>query len=75
MSRSTDNRPGLARFSAAIELLQPTGSRTYATFRLGLTEVMAELQAHDVSEIRQTIELAVDMNRAVLIDPKTEKVL
>ena len=75
MSRSTDNRPGLARFSAAIELLQPTGSRTYATFRLGHTEVMAELQAHDVSEIRQTIELSVDMNRAVLIDPRTEKVL
>src|SRR5207237_9313970 len=28
-------RAGLARHSAIVELLQPTGSRTYATFSLG----------------------------------------
>ena len=33
-----------------IELVQPTGSRTYATFRLGGIDVMAELEAHDVLE-------------------------
>lgn len=75
MSRASDTRPGLARFTAGIELLQPTGSRTYATFKLGGVDVMAELQAHDVTEINQKIELSVDMNRAVLIDPLTEKVI
>ena len=68
-------RAGLARYGAVIELLQPTGSRTYATFNLGTTRAVAELQAHDVSAPGQKIELAIDMNRVILIDPATNKVL
>ncbi len=77
MSRALqgDVRPGLTRCNANIELLQPTGSRTYATFKLGGTEVIAELQAHDVTEINQRVELTANMNRAVIIDPVSEKVL
>ena len=68
-------RPGLVRYTAAIELVQPTGSRTYATFKLGGAAVVAELQAHDVSQPGETIELAIDMNRVVLMDPATELVV
>ena len=70
-----DNRVGVARHTATIELLQPTGSRTYATFRLGNADVVAELQAHDVTAVNEKVELAFDMNRAVLIDAGTEKVI
>ena len=70
-----DSRAGLARHAATIELLQPTGSRTYVTFKLGATDVVAELQAHDATQINQKIDVSIDMNRAVLIDPDTEKVL
>jgi multiple sugar transport system ATP-binding protein len=72
---SGELRQGLVRHVALIELVQPTGSRTYATFRLGGAEVVAELQAHDVSQPGETIELAIDMNRVVLIDPATELVV
>src|SRR6266404_4578637 len=77
MSRALqgDVRPGLTRCNANIELLQPTGSRTYATFKLGGTEVIAELQAHDVTEINQRVELTANMNRAIIIDPSNERVL
>ena len=75
MSRASDNRPGGVSFTAGIELLQPTGSRTYATFKLGGVDVVAELQAHDVTEIHQKIDLSMDMNRVILIDPATEKVI
>jgi multiple sugar transport system ATP-binding protein len=77
MSRalSGDTRAGLARLTALIDLVQPTGARTYATFKLGGSEAVAELQAHDVSEPGTRIELAIDMNRAVLIDPSTELVI
>ena len=68
-------RAGLARHSAIVELLQPTGSRTYATFSLGGTRAVAELQAHDVSAINEKIELSIDMNRVVLIDPATNRVI
>ncbi len=68
-------RAGLAPLSVTIDLIQPTGSRTYATFALAGTEVMAELQAHDVERTGERLQLHVDMNRAVLIDPQTELVL
>ena len=70
-----DSRAGLSRCTASIDLVQPTGSRTYGTFRLGGQEVIAELQAHDVPKVHEQIELAIDMNRALLIDPQTEAVL
>jgi multiple sugar transport system ATP-binding protein len=74
-AQSAAARSGLASHSATIELLQPTGSRTYVTFKLGNADVVAELQAHDATQIGQQIELSIDMNRAVLIDPESEKVL
>ena len=74
-AQSAAARSGLASHSAKIELLQPTGSRTYVTFKLGNADVVAELQAHDATQIGQQIELSIDMNRAVLIDPESEKVL
>src|SRR5690349_6846947 len=40
---------GTARVPAIIELVQPTGSRTYATIRLAGEAMVAELEAHDVS--------------------------
>jgi multiple sugar transport system ATP-binding protein len=74
-SRDGDTRAGVVRFAARIDLVQPTGARTYATFALGGVETVAELQAHDVSQPGEPIELAVDMNRAVIIEPSTEKVV
>jgi multiple sugar transport system ATP-binding protein len=68
-------RSGLARYAATVDLVQPTGSRTYATFKLGGTEAIAELEAHDVQRANERIELALDMNRAVFIDPGTQRVL
>jgi multiple sugar transport system ATP-binding protein len=70
-----DHRPGLASLEAVVDLLQPTGSRTYATVRLGGVETVAELQAHDVSRRGERLELAIDMNRTVLIDSATDRVI
>jgi multiple sugar transport system ATP-binding protein len=69
------SRPGLATHLARIDLVLPTGARTYATFQLGGAAVVAELQAHDVSQPGEQVLVAVDMNRAVLIDPATEQVI
>jgi multiple sugar transport system ATP-binding protein len=68
-------RSGHARLSAVIELVQPTGSRVFITFPLGQASAMAELDPHDVPHPAETIELDLDMNRAVLIDPQTERVI
>ncbi len=72
-TRASGERPaeGMLRLTVTIELLQPTGSRTYATFRLGGEPVVAELQAHDVSRIGESIPVDVDLRRASLFDAQT----
>src|SRR3712207_5424008 len=54
---------GCFRCDATIELIQPTGSRSYATFRLAGAAVMAELQAHDVSRPGEHIQIDINMMR------------
>ena len=74
-SHATNGRGGLVRLGVVIDLLQPTGSRLYGAFRVGETEVLAELQAHDVEKPGDRVEVLIDMNRAVLIDPESERVI
>jgi multiple sugar transport system ATP-binding protein len=66
---------GSARLDTTIEILQPTGSRTYATFRLGGEPVIAELQAHDVSRPGERIALDVNLSRASVFDAVTERAI
>jgi multiple sugar transport system ATP-binding protein len=68
-------RNGHARRAVKVELVQPTGSRAYITFPFGDTPVVAELDPYDVQKPGELIELDFDMNRAVLIDPQTERVI
>ena len=63
---------GFARYDATIELIQPTGSRSYATFQLGGKPVMAELQAHDVSRPGEKIPIDINLMRASLFDAASE---
>jgi multiple sugar transport system ATP-binding protein len=65
--------PGVSRVDAGVELLQPTGSRTFATFRLAGVPILAELQAHDVSRPGERISLDLNLNRASIFDAATEK--
>jgi multiple sugar transport system ATP-binding protein len=66
---------GHVRVQTTVELIQPTGSRTYISFSLGGVSVMAEVEAHDVERPGVPIALDLDMNRAVLIDPQTNRVI
>ena len=74
-AKASEIRAGLAKLPVTFDLIQPTGSRTYGTFKLGGIEVTAELQAHDAEKPGEQLELHVDMNRAVVIDPVSERVL
>jgi multiple sugar transport system ATP-binding protein len=76
-ARAMGERPaeGSARVTAVIELVQPTGSRTYATFDLAGQPMLAELQAHDVSRPGETIAIDLNLRRASLFDPASGKAL
>ena len=61
-----------SKLSVNIELVQPTGSRSYVTFRLGQNSAVAELRPQDLLGHNTMIELSVDMSRVIYIDPITE---
>lgn len=61
--------------SVTIDLLQPTGSRSYGTFELAGKPIVAELEAHDIKSAGEQLALTIDMNRTVLIDPSTDGVI
>ncbi|MEQ1955862.1 sn-glycerol-3-phosphate ABC transporter ATP-binding protein UgpC [Mesorhizobium sp. CN2-181] len=77
LTRARDGAPaqGSLRYNATIDLLQPTGSRSFATFRLAGAPVMAELQAHDVSRPGEELPIDVNMNRASIFDALTERAI
>jgi multiple sugar transport system ATP-binding protein len=62
---------GFARLHAIVQLLQPTGTRTFATVSLGGGSVVAELPAHEVRREGEAISLAVDTKRLVFIEPSS----
>jgi multiple sugar transport system ATP-binding protein len=64
-----------AKIKATVELLQPTGSRAFITFPLGGQPIMAELASHDVQGPGESLDLYMDIGRAVLIDPESGRVL
>jgi multiple sugar transport system ATP-binding protein len=68
-------RQGVVQRRVKIELVQPTGSRTYITFPMGGAPVMGEVQAHDAQAPGEEIDIGIDMNRAVLIDRQTDRVI
>ena len=61
-----------SKLSVNIELVQPTGSRSYVTFRIGQNSAVAELRPQDLLGHNTMIELSVDMSRVIYIDPITE---
>ena len=66
---------GHAHVPVTIELVQPTGSRSHVTFPLGGVAALAEVNVHDVTSPGEKVTLDINMNRAVLIDPQTERVI
>jgi multiple sugar transport system ATP-binding protein len=68
-------RRGHVRRVIRVDLIQPTGARSFVTFRLGDTPVTAEVGAHDVRAVGQDMEVDIDLARAILIDPATGLVI
>jgi multiple sugar transport system ATP-binding protein len=59
--------------SARVEVVEPEGSETMAVLRLGEREVTARFDPEDAPRAGETVELMVDMDKASLFDPVTER--
>jgi multiple sugar transport system ATP-binding protein len=66
---------GSPHIKSTVDLVQPTGARTYVTFMIGGEPVMAELDAHDAGKPGDEIAIALDLAHFLLIDPESGNVL
>ena len=71
----TANRPGMAGLSAAVEVVEPTGAETMAVLRIGEKEIVGRFDPNDAPKEGEEMALSVDMTRACLFDPATERLI
>jgi multiple sugar transport system ATP-binding protein len=58
-----------------VAVLQPTGSRSYATFYVSGCHCVVELDAHAVTRVGEKLSLSIAMERTLLMDADTGKTI
>ena len=69
------NRPGIATLSAPVEVVEPTGAETMAVLRIGDREVVGRFSPDDAPKMGEQMLIAIDMTRACLFDPATQRLI
>ncbi len=72
---ATDGRAGFATLSAPVEVVEPTGAETMAVLKFGEKEVVGRFSPDEAPKTGEDMPLAVDMTRACLFDPATERLI
>ncbi|HWX63796.1 sn-glycerol-3-phosphate ABC transporter ATP-binding protein UgpC [Bradyrhizobium sp.] len=68
-------KPTLARLTAPVELVEPTGAETVANLRIGDCEVVGRFDPDGAPEAGEQLDLGIDMAPACLFDPNTQKLI
>ncbi|MEO8241995.1 MAG: ABC transporter ATP-binding protein [bacterium] len=71
----TASRPGMAGLAAPVVLVEPTGAETMAVLKIGSKEITGRFDPNDAPRQGEVMELNVDMTRACLFDPATERLI
>jgi len=66
---------GQAQIPVVIELVQVTGTRALITFSLGHRIMVADLELGGDCKPGKRININLDMNRVVILDPQTERTI
>jgi multiple sugar transport system ATP-binding protein len=69
------HKPGIAQLVAPVEVVEPTGAETMAVIRIGEREVTGRFAPDAAPRMGEQITLAIDMTRACLFDPTTQKLI
>ncbi|MGQ9647913.1 MAG: ABC transporter ATP-binding protein [Thermodesulfobacteriota bacterium] len=68
-------RIGMVSLPGTVLLVQPTGSRTFINFLMAGYSIQGEFETNVLCKPGDTLELLLDMNHAILIDPSSERVI
>ena len=75
LGQGTPARSSQIQIEARIELVQPTGTRTYVQFPFGGVDVTAEVPAHNVERPGTVVPILIDTSRTIIIDSASGRVL
>ena len=73
--REGGGQPGFEALPIRVEIVEPMGANTLINFHIGGTSILARLDAYANEQPGAELTLLVDMNRAVVIDPESEKII
>jgi multiple sugar transport system ATP-binding protein len=68
-------KPGVATMTAPVEVVEPTGAETMAVLKFGDREVVGRFSPDEAPKMGEHMPLAVDMTRACLFDPETQRLI
>jgi multiple sugar transport system ATP-binding protein len=74
-SSMTEGRAGAATLSAPVEVVEPTGAETMAVLKFGEREIVGRFSPDEAPKTGEVMPLAVDMTRACLFDPTSERLI
>jgi multiple sugar transport system ATP-binding protein len=72
---ANDGKAGFAALTAPVEVVEPTGAETMAVLKFGDREVVGRFSPDEAPKTGEQMPLAIDMNRACLFDPRTERLI
>jgi multiple sugar transport system ATP-binding protein len=68
-------RPGMVPLSAPVVVVEPTGAETMAVLRFGDIEVVGRFSPDEAPKMGETMPLVIDMSRACLFDPTSQRLI
>jgi multiple sugar transport system ATP-binding protein len=68
-------KAGAATLAAPVEVVEPTGAETMAVLKFGDLEVVGRFSPDEAPKMGEQMPLAVDMTRACLFDPETQRLI
>jgi multiple sugar transport system ATP-binding protein len=68
-------RPGVSTITAPVEVVEPTGAETMAVLKFGDREVVGRFSPDEAPKMGEQMPLAIDMTRACLFDPETQRLI
>jgi multiple sugar transport system ATP-binding protein len=73
--RSYDDGGAVGELEAEVEVVEPTGAETMVVIRLGGREVIARVDPDEAQPQGSLMRFEVDMRKACLFDPTTERLI
>jgi multiple sugar transport system ATP-binding protein len=69
------HKPGITSLTLPVELVEPTGAETMAVMRIGDSEIVGRFDPDNAPHMGENITLGIDMARACLFEPETQRLI